>query len=108
MASDFPLSPEPTFKAKVDIPTPGKKPLKLEVTFKHRDIDEFKTFMDGIGNYDTDTDAIMDIATGWDHKLPFERDNVEKLVKGYIGSAGAFLTKYIQENTGARLGNSGI
>lgn len=106
MASDFPLSPEPTFTAKVDIPVPGKKPLKLEITFKHRGMDEFKEFIDKMGDYESDTDTLMDIASGWDHKLPFERDNVEKLVKGYIGSAGAIITKYMQENTGARLGNS--
>ena len=107
MAADLPLTPEPTFRAKVDIPVPGKKPHKLELIFKWRDLDEFRVWFDGIGNYESDTDAIMDIASGWDHKLPFERENVEKIVKGYIGSAGAVIQKYMQENTGARQGNSG-
>lgn len=106
MASDFPLTPDPTFTAKVDIPVPGKKPLKLEIIFKHRGVDELKQFMEQMSEFENDTETVMEIATGWDHKLPFERDNVEKLVKGYIGSAGAIITKYLQENSGARLGNS--
>lgn len=105
MAS-FSLVPEPTFKAKVDIPVPGKKPQKLEFTFQWRSMDEFRAFMDSLGNYDSDTDAVMDLVTGWELSDAFSRENVEKMVKNYIGSARAIINVYIEENAGARLGNS--
>jgi len=105
MAS-FTLTPEPTFKAKVDIPIPGKKAQKVELTFKWRDSDDFKAFMQGLESYDSDTDAVMDFVTGWELSDAFSRENVEKMVKNYIGSARAIINVYIEENTGARLGNS--
>lgn len=106
MAS-FSLVPDPTFKAKVAIPIPGKKAHNIEFTFKWRDSDEFKTFMEGLGNNESDTDAVMDFVTGWELSDAFNRENVEKLVKNYIGSARAIINVYIEENAGARLGNSG-
>ena len=105
MAS-FSLVPDPTFKAKVEIPIPGKKAQKIEFTFKWRDSDDFKAFMDSLGNHEHDTDAVMEFATGWELADAFNRENVDKLVKNYLGSARALITAYIQENAGARLGNS--
>ena len=104
MAS-FSLTPDPTFKAKVEIPVPGKKPHKIELTFKWRDADAFKDFMEALGNYETDTDAVMDFVTGWELSDAFSHENVDKLVKNYIGSAKAMIQTYISENAGARLGN---
>lgn len=101
----FSLVPDPTFKAKVDIPVPGKKPQKIEFTFKWRDADDFKTFMEGLGNYDSDTDAVLEFVTAWELADAFNRENVEQLVKNYIGSAKALIQAYISENAGARLGN---
>ena len=77
MAS-FSLVPEPTFKAKVDIPIPGKKAQKVELTFKWRDSDDFKAFLQGLESYDSDTDAVMDFVTGWELSDAFSRENVEK------------------------------
>lgn len=105
MAS-FSLVPDPTFKAKVDIPIPGKKAQKVELTFKWLDSDDFKSFLQGLESYDSDTDAVMDFVTGWELSDAFSRENVEKMVKNYIGSARAIINVYIEENTGARLGNS--
>ena len=104
MAS-FTLTPEPTFKAKVDIPVPGKKPQKLEFTFQWRGMDEFRAFMDSLGNYDDDTAVVLQVVTGWELSDAFTPENVEKLVKNYIGSAGAILNTYLRENASARLGN---
>lgn len=101
----FSLVPEPTFKAKVAIPIPGKKPQNIEFTFKWRDGDALKEFVDALGNFDTDTDAAMEFATGWDLADAFSRENVEKLIKNYPGAAKALVTTYLGENAGARLGN---
>ena len=95
----------PTFAMKVAIPVPGKKAASVEFTFKFRDGDAMKAFLDGLANYDDDTAALMDAACGWDLSDPFERDSVERMVKNYVGSARAVLDKYIAESTGARLGN---
>lgn len=105
MAS-FSLIPDPTFKAKVDIPVPGKKPQKIEFTFKWRDADDFKAFIESLGNHDSDTDAVMEFVTGWELTDAFNRDNVDKMVKNYLGSAKALIQTYLSENAGARLGNS--
>ena len=101
----FSLVPEPTFKAKVDIPVPGKKAQKLEFTFKWRGLDEFRAFMDNLGNYDDDTAVVLEMVTGWELSDAYTPENVEKLVKNYIGSAGAILNTYLRENAAARVGN---
>lgn len=103
--ANFTLVPDPTFKAKAAIPVPGKKAQNIEFTFKWRDADEFKKFMEDLGNHENDTDAVLDFVTGWELAEPFGRENVDKLVKNYIGSAAALIKTYIQENAGARLGN---
>lgn len=104
MAS-FSLVPDPTFKAKVDIPVPGKKAQKLEFTFKWRNLDAFREFMDGLGDYEDDAAVVLEIVTGWELSDAFTPENVEKLVKNYIGSAGAILNTYLRENAAARTGN---
>ena len=98
------LTVAPTFLAKVAIPVPGAKPAQVEFKFKARTKDEFKEFIEGMGETE-DVDAILDMATGWELDDAFNKDNVEKLVQNYIGSARAILEKYITENSGARLGN---
>lgn len=103
--AQFSLTPDPTFTATVDIPVPGKKPAKIEFTFKHRDQDRFGEWFEKLRDYESDTDAILDIASGWNLKDPFGPETVEQLVTGYMGSARAIIDKYVAENSGARLGN---
>lgn len=107
MIKDFPLDAEPTFKAKAEIPVPGKKPVKIEFTFRHRDSDEFKALMERLGDYENDTALVMDVACGWELAEPFDAEHVGKLVRNYLGSARAIAEKYFEQNAGARLGNSG-
>jgi len=86
------------------IPVPGKKPVPVEFNFKGRTQDEFKAFIEGIGDRD-DVDVILDIATGWELADAFGKDSVELLLQNYLGSARVIIEKYIGELTAARLGN---
>jgi hypothetical protein len=103
--ANFSLTAEPTFTAKVAIPVPGKKATNVEFTFKWRNGDDLKDLVDGLGNYKSDTDAILDMVSGWELKDVFDYENVEKMVKNYTGSASAIINKYLSENSGARVGN---
>lgn len=99
------LTVAPTFKAIAMIPVPGGKPAPVEFTFKHRTRDEYRELMDQFGDGMPDPDAILAIASGWDLEEPFERENVEKLVQLYMGSARAIIETYVEELTKARRGN---
>lgn len=103
--ANFSLTAEPTFTAKVAIPVPGKKATNVEFTFKWRNSDDLKELVEGLGNYKSDTDAVLDMASGWELKDVFDYENVEKMVKNYTGSAAAIINKYLSENSGARTGN---
>ncbi|MBW7903027.1 MAG: hypothetical protein H3C26_16210 [Rhodocyclaceae bacterium] len=103
--AQFSLTPDPTFTATVEIPVPGKKPAKIDFTFKHRDREQFGQWFDALRDNESDVDVVLDIASGWNLKEPFGRETVEQLVTGYLGSARSIIDKYIAENTGARLGN---
>lgn len=102
------LIASPTFKAKVEIPVPGSKPIDVEFTFKARTKAKFKEFMDGLKDHGEDIedpDLVLDIACGWELEDAFERDNIETLTQNYIGAGRAIVNKYINELTQARLGN---
>jgi len=98
------LTASPTFKANVLIPVPGKKPVPVEFNFKGRTKEQFKAFIDTIGDRE-DVDVILDIATGWELEDAFGKDSVELLLQNYLGSARVIIEKYIGELTAARLGN---
>ena len=98
------LTASPTFRCNVLIPVPGKKPVPVEFNFKGRTKDEFKSFIDTIGDRE-DVDVILDIATGWELEEAFGRESVELLLQNYLGSARVIIEKYIGELTAARLGN---
>ena len=100
----FSLTANPTFKALVDVPVPGGKSAAVEFTFKSRTRDEFRLFIDGLGDR-LDVDVIMDMASGWDLEDPFDQANVELLTQNYLGAARAITEKYLSELTAARLGN---
>ena len=100
----FSLTANPTFKALVDVPVPGGKSAAVEFTFKSRTRDEFRLFIDGLGDR-LDVEVIMDMASGWDLEDPFDQANVELLTQNYLGAARAVIEKYLSELTAARLGN---
>jgi len=82
----------------------GGIPAAVEFTFKSRTRDDFRLFIDGLGDR-LDVDVIMDMASGWDLEDPFDQANVELLTQNYLGAARAVIEKYLSELTAARLGN---
>lgn len=98
------LNAAPTFKAKVGIPVAGGQPVEVEFTFKHRtrtDLDEFIKTRAG----QSDVDTFMDMVTGWDLEDGFSRENVERLLENYIGTALATYRTYIDELIQAKAKN---
>lgn len=98
------LTAAPTFKTNVLIPVPGKKPTPVEFVFKGRTKTEFKTFLEGLRDRE-DLDVILDICKGWELTEEFGSEAVTQLMEQYIGSARAVIDAYINELSGARLGN---
>lgn len=90
------LNAAPTFSAKVGIPVAGADPVPVLVTFKHRtrrDLDEFiKTRAD-----QSDADTFMEMVVGWDLEDAFNRENVERLLDNYIGTALATYRVYVDQ-----------
>lgn len=95
---------DPTFTSRVDIPVAGKRPVPVEFTFIGRNRDEFRRYLDEVSAMD-DADAVMLTISGWELEDPFGRETVEKLLLHYPGSARAITQRYINEVSGARLGN---
>ncbi len=90
------LNAAPTFTAKVGIPVAGAEPVPVAFTFRHRTrsaLDEFiKTRADK-----ADTDTFLDMVIGWDLEDEFNRENVERLLENYIGTALAAYRVYVDE-----------
>lgn len=95
------LTPAPTFKGFVSIPIPGSSPAKVQFTFRHRNRDEIKTWMDEIEGKPM-SQVVLEAASGWDLEEPFDAEHVELLLKNYIGSGQAVLETYLRELSGAR------
>lgn len=100
----FVLTPNPTFKAKVNIPIPGASPEPVEFIFKHRSKDDYLEWAKNLEGKD-EVDMILEIATGWELADPFDRESVERMIQGYIGSARAIFDAYVFQQTNAKLGN---
>jgi hypothetical protein len=104
----FKLQPAPTFTAPVDIPVPGDGFSKVVFTFKYRDRQQMKTFLDRIAKPDepiTDAEMIEDMCSGWELTDPFTRESIDLLVLNYIGATSAIFDKYLEEHTKARAKN---
>lgn len=99
------LIPDPTFKAPVEIHVPGKSPQKVVFTFKYRDADEMKEFLETLKQTRGDLEVVRDIATGWDVDAEFTDENIEVFLKKYIRSGAAILNGYVKESLGAAAGN---
>lgn len=95
------LNPDPTFSAEVEIPVPGKAPVAVSFTFKHRTRDELDEFLKRAVDL-RDAALIMEVASGWELADAFTVENVTALVQNYIASPGAVFEKYLTELTKAR------
>lgn len=98
------LNADPTFKAKVGIPVPGRDAVSVEFTFKYRNRDELSAFIEELQSL-KDPEAVQAIASAWELDDEFNAENVERLCRNYPGSASAIFDVYLRESTGARRGN---
>jgi GMP synthase PP-ATPase subunit len=98
------LQPNPTFKARVEIPVPGASPVKVEFVFKHRTRDEMDKFLKSLDGMD-DVEMIQKIAAGWELVDDFNEENIRTLVQGYIAAPREIFEAYLAAMTGARQKN---
>jgi hypothetical protein len=100
----FNLTVNPTFKAPVNIAIPGGKAVDVEFTFKYRNKDELKEFVDEMKGK-TDVVLIEEMASGWELDDPFNAESLEKLTQNYPGSSMGITQVYISELQGVRAKN---
>ncbi len=101
------LKADPTFHARVPIPVPGKAPVQVSFTFKHRTRAELDEFFERGSTQDVGLlDYLMDFVSGWDLTDPFSRENVGALINEFPGAAAAISRTYVEQLMGAaRQGN---
>ena len=94
------LTADPTFDAAVSIPVPGKSPVAVRFTFKHRTAEELQEFL---GPHDRDdVDYVMDACEGWELTDDWNRENVAALLTNYHAAARAIATTYLTELPGTQ------
>lgn len=97
------LNPNATFELKVAVSVPGGS-ADIGLTFKYRDRDEAKSWIDSHGNT-TDAEVILDCVTAWDLDDEFSLENVRRLCKMYPAAPGDISGAYVRELLGIRRGN---
>jgi hypothetical protein len=95
------LTPNPTFKAKVEICRAGLDPEKVEFTFRHRTRDAMDEFVKQLADLSIE-EQVMAVACGWELEDPFDIDHVKLLAQNYITAPAAIRDKYIAELIKAR------
>lgn len=99
------LNPEPTFKAKVDIPIPGARPVPVEFIFRNRNREDFAAWAQSLTDEKPAETVVLEIAMGWDLDDAFNEENVKTLLSNYLGSFHPILTRYMDEITQAKAKN---
>jgi len=105
MATIFKLNPEPTFRSVVSIPVPGSDPMALDLEFRHKTLDDSKTWFGSFSGR-SELDCLMDVVAGWHNcETAFSREAFETLLQNYAQASVTILMAYRRELIGARLGN---
>lgn len=127
MAKKFSIKRDPTFKATVDLPVVGQKPVPVEFTFKWMDrkslgqfhenrrkfgADFMKKVEDGEQGSDLAAFAIAfevpqlkSIIAGWDIEEEFNDENLQTLVESGSELPAAIVNGYLTAYDKAREGN---
>lgn len=90
------LNAAPTFQAKVGIPVAGGDPVPVVFTFRHRTRTQLDEFIKSRAEVQ-DIDTFMEMVVGWDLEDEFNRENVERLLENYIGTALATYRVYVDQ-----------
>lgn len=101
------LVANPTFKGPVKIRAPGGETFTVVFEFKHRTKDALAGFFKSDEWLKkTDAQNIMSLASGWTGvDAEFNEENLRTLCDNYHAAASDVVNAYINELTGARLGN---
>lgn len=98
------IIPNPTFEAAVDIPVHGGKSVPVKFQFRHRTKKDFAEWLEEAKSMD-DATAIISMASGWELRDEFNRENIERLTDNYCGAGVAVFNKYVEEIGQARIKN---
>ena len=97
--------PNPTFRAKVEIPVAGGESIDVEFTFKHRGRKSLDAFSEQIREM-PDVEALMLMTEDWaDMGEPFGAGPLAQLIDDFPAAAFAITSTYFRELLQARLGN---
>ena len=101
------LTPNPTFTAPVEIHVPGSGKIKVPFVFVYKDKEEYKAFTDeAASGKKEELDILLEIVKGWENcDIPYSPEAFATLLKKYHGSGSSIFAAYVNELTGARLGN---
>lgn len=100
----FKLVPNPTFKAKVEIPVAGGDSIPVEFTFKHRTKKEVEEFID-TRKGKTDLESFLYMVEGWELEQPFDEEAADLLLQNYIGAGAATFRVFLDELVKTRAKN---
>lgn len=103
MSVKFTLTPNPTFKAPVEIPLPDGQVAKPVFEFKHRDKDSLDALIKN--KKISDPDLLGEILAGWDLAEEFGAAGIELLCKNYVMAPKAIFSTYITALVDGRRGN---
>lgn len=104
----FKLAPNPTFRAKVTIPTPGDAPDGvIEFEFRHKTLGEMKRYAAELQAPGVDdAGKLAEIIVGWSGvEEEYSRESLGKLIDNFPAATTAIVAGYVRELAGARLGN---
>lgn len=100
MAKKFTLTPNPTFKADVNIPRPGDEDGIITFTFNHKSMVELAD-IEALKDRPA-MEFLMDIVAGWALPDTFNRENLDVLQNNYPAATKAIITTYYRELLGNR------
>lgn len=100
MASKLSLTPAPTFRYPVDVPTPSG-PRRVNFEFKHRTRDALAEFGASLIERERQVEEILgEVLVGWDLADEFNPDNITRLCAAYPAAGGAILDTYLERSLG--------
>lgn len=129
MAKKFSIKRDPTFKATVNLPSPGQEPVPVEFTFKWMDRkrltqfndDRYKFFTEKVKAYaneegvqavdvaeyviNYEVPQLKEIIAGWDIEEEFNDLNLQALVEAGSELPAAIVNGYLAAYDKAREGN---
>lgn len=104
--STLKLIPADSFDAPASIRVPGGEPVQVMVTWRHKGRAEVGAWFASAAGRD-DADVLAEVILGWGPEIdqPYSRENLEKLLDAYPGSAVDLLAAYRDGLQGGRRKN---